>query len=380
MGLVSLIIALVLEQWRPLGDRRHLFAPVERYVGFFERQFNAGEVRHGRIAWLLAVLPVVAGTWIIYALLLRVSPLLGLVFNVAILYLTMGFRQFSHYFTGIRLALKQDDLQRAREFKETPAGVSASEDNLQRARELLAQWRGQVCPELSRDEVARLAIEEALAASHRHVFAVIFWFVLLPGPSGALLYRLAHYLSRAWGAQDTPEMSAFGSFSKQAYQWLDILPARLTAASFAVVGDFEDAVFCWRSQASRWSDTALGVVLAAGKPLRLRRYRARPAGTGSGRGGRCGFSRQYRGSRLEGTGTAVADALAAWNCRGGELGTASTAFATQRLIPWKSSRWLFLLRAAVPAGGELRLQRFTAARAVPAVLGARGALRHLPDE
>lgn len=244
MGLVSLIIALVLEQWRPLGDRRQLFAPVEGYADFFERQFNAGEMHHGRIAWLLAVLPAAAGAWMAYNLLLLASPLLGLAFNVAALYLTMGFRQFSHYFTGIQLALKEDDLPRARE--------------------LLSQWRGHACSDLSREEVAKLAIEEALVASHRRVFAVVFWFVLLPGPSGAILYRLADFLSRRWGSSDASELSVFGRFSRQAFDMLEWLPARFTATSFAVVGDFEDAIFCWRTQAATWPDAALGIVLAAG--------------------------------------------------------------------------------------------------------------------
>ena len=39
---------------------------------------------------------------------------------------------------------------------------------------------------------------------------------------------------------------------------------RLTAAAFAVVGDFEDAIYCWRAQATAWSDPNLGIVLAAG--------------------------------------------------------------------------------------------------------------------
>ena len=39
---------------------------------------------------------------------------------------------------------------------------------------------------------------------------------------------------------------------------------RLTAASFAVVGDFEDAVYCWRTQARSWPDPDAGIVLAAG--------------------------------------------------------------------------------------------------------------------
>ena len=49
---------------------------------------------------------------------------------------------------------------------------------------------------------------------------------------------------------------------------LDWIPVRLTALSFAIVGDFEDAVACWRSQAARWAaqegGAAAGILLAAG--------------------------------------------------------------------------------------------------------------------
>ena len=31
-----------------------------------------------------------------------------------------------------------------------------------------------------------------------------------------------------------------------------------------MVGDFEDAVYCWRSQASRWPEEAGGILLAIG--------------------------------------------------------------------------------------------------------------------
>jgi adenosylcobinamide-phosphate synthase len=244
MSILALFAALLLEQWRPLSDRRHLFAPVARYAEFLEGQFNAGERQHGIIAWLAMVLPPVLAAWIIYALLTRASPLLALLFNAAVLYLTMGFRQFSHYFTDIHLALKQDDLDRARA--------------------VLAQWRGHSCAELNREEIVRLTIEEALTATHRHVFAVIFWFVVLPGPSGAVLYRLASYLNSRWGQSPAAEMLRFGTFARQAFDALEWLPARLTAMSFAVVGDFEDAVYCWRTQAEKWPDKALGIVMAGG--------------------------------------------------------------------------------------------------------------------
>jgi adenosylcobinamide-phosphate synthase len=274
MTLISLLLALALEQWRPLGDRRALLRPLERYAAFLERTFNAGERQHGIVAWLLAVLPIVLAAWLLYLLAWRISPVLALVFNVGVLYLTVGFRQESHFFTDIHSALKEGDVETARR--------------------LLGEWRGQSCDGLSASDVARLTIESALAAAHRYVFGAIFWFALLPGPSGAVLYRVSEYFARRWSAPHAPdhvpdalgaevgpppplttvlvpgeptratELARFGEFARQAFHALDWIPVRVTAAAFAVVGDFEDAVYCWRTQAGRWPDRLLGVVLSAG--------------------------------------------------------------------------------------------------------------------
>ncbi len=278
MSFLSLLIALALEQWRPLVDRRALFAPMAGYAGLLERSFDAGEARQGAIAWILAVIPATLLAWAAYAALAAANPFLGLAFNVLVLYFTLGFRQHSHYFTDIHKALKDGD--------------SAT------ARRLLAEWRGHPCDALSAAEVARLTIEGALTVSHRHVFGPMFWFVLLPGPSGAVLYRFALFLSRRWAgmaragdsgplldlpgvgdatvdiagpetraALERPEASEghrFGEFARVAFDVIDWLPARISATAFAVVGDFEDAIYCWRTQAARWPDRILGVVLAAG--------------------------------------------------------------------------------------------------------------------
>lgn len=56
----------------------------------------------------------------------------------------------------------------------------------------------------------------------------------------------------------------FGSFATQVFGFLEWMPARLTGIAFAVVGDFEDAAYCWRTQAAKWPDSSLGVVLASG--------------------------------------------------------------------------------------------------------------------
>jgi len=131
------------------------------------------------------------------------------------------------------------------------------------ARRVLGEWRGESAAEFSPTEIARVAIEEGLLASHRYVFGTIAWFVAL-GPAGAVLYRAAEMLAAQWGAHARAEGGEFGRFAARLFFWLDWVPARLTALTFAVVGNFEDAVYCWRSQALSWTTRTQGVILAAG--------------------------------------------------------------------------------------------------------------------
>ena len=248
MALFSLIAVLLIEQFRPLPYQWAVHDPLARLARLLEGWFNAGERSHGVIAWLIAVGALVAITGAVFYALQSINPLLAWAWNVAVLYLTMGFRQFSHYYTDIQLALRMDDLPHART--------------------LLAQWRGRPADALSSSAVARLAIEEALAASHRHVFGVLVCFVVLPGPCGAVLYRAAAFFADTWGKRFDEDSAHFGRFSRQAFAFIDWLPARLTAAGFAVVGNFEDAILCWRTQADKWRDRrpgdGIGIVLASG--------------------------------------------------------------------------------------------------------------------
>src|SRR3990170_1515693 len=92
MSFFAVLFALIIEQARPLARGNWVHAGFRRWARWANRSLDAGKPHHGWIAW-----------------------------NVAILYVTLGFRQFSHYFTDIRDALDDGD--------ETTA------------RELLAQWR-----------------------------------------------------------------------------------------------------------------------------------------------------------------------------------------------------------------------------------------------
>lgn len=243
MTLISILLALILEQLHALPVQRVVLGPLARMAAFLEDKFNDGGRSHGAIAWWLGAALPAALVSLLYALLMYFQPVLALLLGIGVLYLTMGFRQFSHFFTNIHLALRLGEVEQARQ--------------------LLAQWRGRAGDRLTASEIARLAIEQALLSSHRHVFAPLLWFVVL-GPAGALLYRLAHALDELWGERGEMEFGQFGQFAHQAFALIDWLPLRVTAAAFAVVGDFEDAVHCWRTQADRWPDGGSGILLASG--------------------------------------------------------------------------------------------------------------------
>ena len=251
MSFFAVLFALLIEQAKPLPRDNPIHHLLVSWVAWTGRHFDAGSARHAWVVWAVGVLVpslAVCGLW----LLVRQYTLVGaFLLNVLLLYLTLGFRQFSHFFTDIRDAL-----------------VRGEED---RARELLAEWRHLDAGELPRTELLRHVIEHALLAAHRHVFGVFFWFVVLAalglGPLGAVLYRMAEFASRYWGyrnrALDAPSNVDLLKVARRAFNLIDHVPARMTAFGFAVVGNFEEAVACWRRDASLWAYINEGIILAA---------------------------------------------------------------------------------------------------------------------
>ena len=243
MSFFSLVAVLLLEHFRPLDQRIQFYAYFARYGNFLERHFNAGRYRYGVLAWGLAVLPSVLALGIIYFFLYRASFLLAMLFNVGVLYLTLGCSQFTQSTGKLAQALRANDIEAAR-------GV-------------MGDWEGHTVADFKVPALSRVALEKLLLCAHRQLFGVFFWYVVL-GPAGALLYRLAQVLSQKWGALDHHEYGRFGLFPDSAFKVLDWLPLRLTAASFAVVGNFEDSVRCWQEQALHWTNKAHGIILASG--------------------------------------------------------------------------------------------------------------------
>jgi len=251
MGFFAVLFALLIEQLKPLPRGNVVHDTLTSWMRWTGHNFDAGRDHHAWVVWGITVLLPALLAWGMFLAISQLSLLLALAWNVAVLYLTLGFRQFSHYFTDIRDALERGD-----EIE---------------ARRLLAQWRHLDASELPRSELLRHVIEHSLLAAHRHVFGVFFWFVVLStlgfGPAGAVLYRMAEFASRYWAFKSRSAGVALNerlmNLSQRLFSVLDHVPARMTAFGFAVVGNFEEAVTCWRRDAGLWKHGNEGIILAA---------------------------------------------------------------------------------------------------------------------
>lgn len=251
MSFFAVLFALMIEQLKPLPRDNWVHHRVIAWVGWVGRNFDAGRAHHAWVVWSITVGVPTLAACALHVWIASLSLLVALAFDVAILFLTLGFRQFSHYFTDIRDALEHGDEERARR--------------------LLAEWRHLDASELPRTELLRHVIEHALLAAHRHVLGVFFWFVVLSalglGPAGAVLYRMAEFVARYWSFKshtlDAPSNERLMALSRRLFSLIDHVPARLTAFGFAVVGNFEEAVSGWRRDAALWLHDNEGIILAA---------------------------------------------------------------------------------------------------------------------
>ena len=251
MSFFAVLFALLIEQLKPLPRDNWVHHRLVAWVGWVGRNFDAGKSHHVWVVWCVSVLLPVLGVVLLYHGVTRLGVVAAMLLNVAVLYFTLGFRQFSHYFTDMRDALERGD-----------------EDEVRR---LLTEWLHLDTSELPRTEVLRHVVEHALLAAHRHVFGVFFWFIVCAtlglGPAGAVLYRMAEFVTRYWGyrqrALDAPANLRLLAAAQRLYGLIDAVPARLTAFGFAVVGNFEEAVNGWRRDARLWQQPNEGIILAA---------------------------------------------------------------------------------------------------------------------
>jgi adenosylcobinamide-phosphate synthase len=267
MSFFAIFCALLIEQVKPLTRSNPIHHSLRLWANAVSRNFDAGKADHGWLVWVITItVPAIVVLAIHWLLIYVIGWPAAMVWHVAVLYVTLGFRQFSYHFTDIRDAL------------------DAGDEDL--ARQLLADWQNVDASNIPRSEIVRHVIEYSVLAAHRHVFGVLTWYVVLAalgfGPFGAVFYRMAEFAVRFWKPRFKPKLNSSTSegmnddspivsdhlraTTAQAWYLVDWLPARFTAMGFAVVGNFEDAIECWRNYASQLptlDNPNDGVILAA---------------------------------------------------------------------------------------------------------------------
>jgi cobalamin biosynthesis protein CobD/CbiB len=244
LSLLALLASLAAQYLQPPRARQWLAAFYGRLCLSAAKRFNAGDRNSGIVAWVATLAVVLVPLALITAAAAAIHPVVVWLLEVAALYLTVRFLSTAQQVSAIEAALRAGDV------------VGAADR--------LAQWQGEPLEAPDAGMVSRLAAEHALREAHHATFAPLFWFIVLPGPIGLALYPLALRAAQSWEHLVEADERDFGWFAARAFHAIDWVPQRLTAFVFAVVGDFEDALFCWRSQASQWVRPEEGIVLASG--------------------------------------------------------------------------------------------------------------------
>jgi adenosylcobinamide-phosphate synthase len=244
VSFLALLAAFIAQHVRPVVGRQPLLAFYGRLCLSTAKRLNAGDRNSGIFAWFALMLAVLVPVGLATALASAFHPVFVWLLDVAFLYATLRFLATCGQLAAIEAALRGGDV----------AAASI----------LLAQWQGEPVESEDGGVVARLAAEHGLREAHNGMFAPLLWFLVLPGPLGLVLHPLALRAARTWEHVVDPEERDFGWFAARAFHVIDWVPQRATAFVFAIAGNFEDAMLCWRSQAAQWIHPEEGIVLASG--------------------------------------------------------------------------------------------------------------------
>jgi len=236
--ITALIVLAALVLDASLGEPRRLHPLVGfgRLAQGLEQYIHADSIRRGMFAAVLLLVP-----FTLLAGLLDRLPW-SMLFDIALLYVALGWRSLDEHARRVRDALLSHDLSAARR----RVGNMVSRDTAA----------------LDREGVAQATVESVLENGNDAVFGAIFWFVLAGAP-GVVLYRLANTLDAMWGYRNARYLR-FGWAVARLDDVLNFLPARLTAVGYALVGNFTRALRCWHSQGTQWKSPNAGPVMAAG--------------------------------------------------------------------------------------------------------------------
>ncbi|MBD9359306.1 adenosylcobinamide-phosphate synthase CbiB [Methylomonas fluvii] len=241
---LSIVLAVAIDFW--LGEPRNAYHPLVTFgkwasaveMRLLNNEQSAFRQRvSGFLALAIALIP-----FLLWLLLLPSWPPLQTTVDVLVLYFCIAARSLQQHALAVHSALSDSDLPLARQ--QVGKIVSRQTEAMTEA------------------DVRRATIESVLENGADAVFAPLFWFVVL-GPFGALLYRFSNTLDAMWGYKNQRYLY-FGWAAARFDDVLNWLPARLTALSYALLGNTAQAIKSWRTQAHLLDSPNAGPVMTSG--------------------------------------------------------------------------------------------------------------------
>ena len=240
---LSLILAVLLDHWlgepkkyHPLVFFGNLANRVEKKLS--KQQHSAVTQKFmGITALLLMILPV---TLLVYSL--KQWPVIHTIIAPIILYFCIAANSLKQHALLVFQALENN--------------------NLSLAKNRVAMIVSRQTDKMIEDDIRKATIESVLENGADAVFAPIFWFIIA-GPAGAILYRLCNTLDAMWGYKNQ-QFLYFGWATARFDDILNWIPARLTALSYALLGQTIQALHCWKTQAPLLESPNAGPVMTSG--------------------------------------------------------------------------------------------------------------------
>ena len=254
--LIVLLCALLLDYYFGEPKKYHPLVMFGKLADYLELRLNEAQpdknsaeqaekssqaIPQNRINGLIALLVCLIPAWWLTVLIIPEGPI-GLLFEAVILYLALGLNSLQQHAKQILQPLYTNDLPQARQ--------------------ALAQIVSRDTQQMDNEAICRAGTESVLEDGSDAVFAAIFWFIIAGAP-GVVVYRLSNTLDAMWGYK-TARFNHFGYFIAKFDDILNFVPARLTALSYALTGNWNNATRCWQQQGAFWESPNAGVVMAAG--------------------------------------------------------------------------------------------------------------------
>lgn len=239
MNLISILIALTAETFffKSIQGWRQ-FDWFYRYSDRFYIRLGGMPWRDGAIGVVIILGSVVAGVWLVTAMLDNVAGVFSFLFGIMVLIFSLGPRDLADDVEHFVTAIARDDSEAACIYASNMLGFEVAEHEL---------------------ETTQHVKEGILVQANIRLFGVLLWFMLL-GPVGAALFRLTCELRSHLANAD----NGFTRAVNDLYKILIWIPARLMVLGFAVAGSFVDTVTHLKSFSDIWRANSEALLIEAG--------------------------------------------------------------------------------------------------------------------